>query len=289
MTYNQSKNLLLENHNRLHRTTAGHPFNPECAYCGNGLLHPDCNLTSVDRCIEYITGKKPQPKRPRQDPPAAYALPEWPGHKQQESLLRWNEWLATINLSLGEAGLDLPLISNLLPDYFFSGPWLNLKHQIDVQWIDFKPNPSSHRCRTSKVNSPGDNLPRASIKVMKPDPTKPWTGETLLQLLGTLLHEMGHAFLMCCSCNCADCRCPVTSSRTIGLTGHGPSWVKLCQAVEAEATGKLRGLPGRWDLGCRQQHGPWLERERRALEAFEKRDLVGVELDRRGAGGSGSQ
>ncbi|KAI1131252.1 hypothetical protein F5Y10DRAFT_80342 [Nemania abortiva] len=47
--------------------------------------------------------------------------------------------------------------------------------------------------------------------------------------LATLIHEMAHAYLSLYVCNCVDCECDKLN--TTGLTGHGPSFIMLMDAI----------------------------------------------------------
>lgn len=242
-----------------------------CTHDGHTQLHPPCYQNDdsgiVDRCIEYFTGQHEEP--------------HWRKDLQKGARERWSYCHQALDTTLWNEGLDLQFFVQLFNDYFFCAPGRALKHLIEVQWTDF--NPASPSCQTEPTpSSSTDKHPRrALIKIQKADPCQPFTGETAQRILGALLHGMAHALLICYGCACNSCVCQVTRSRTVGLTGHGPVWVTLCEAVEAEADKVLRGLPGRWDLGC-HEHGVCVERERRARKRFEKNPLARLELQRRG-------
>ena len=240
-----------------------------CTYDGHTQLHPLCyernDSDLVDRCIKYFTGQHEEP--------------HWRKDVQKGALERWSQCHQALDTTLWKDGLDLQFFVQLFNDYFFCAPAKALKHLIQVQWTEF--DPTSPSCQTSPIpsSSPADKPPRgALIRIQRADPCQPITGETAQRILGALLHGMAHALLVCYGCGCNDCRCPVTRSRTVGMTGHGPVWVRLCEAMEAEAERVLHGLPGRWDLDCRERD----ERERRARKQFEKNPLARLELQRRG-------
>ncbi|CAF9937011.1 MAG: hypothetical protein ALECFALPRED_007041 [Alectoria fallacina] len=109
------------------------------------------------------------------------------------------------------------------------------------------------------------------------DPSLPFTGQTAQRILGALLHGMTHAFFICYGYPDLSCRCDITRSRTVGVTGHGPVWAKLCRAIEAEADGHFSGLPGPRHLAWTRAAG---------FQKFEKGSLVRLELDRRAGRGA---
>ena len=244
-----------------------------CAHDGHTKLHPPCyrneGSANVDGCIADFTGKRKQPDRKQ---------PIWTQRQQREALERWSQSHQRLDITIWKEGLDLQFFFQLFDDFFFCSPGRALTHRVEVQWTDYTPG-ASH-CQTTIVPSSTDKYPGALIKIPKADPSQPFTGQTALRTLSTLLHEMAHAFLICYACDCNTCRCDVTRSDTVGLTGHGPVWVKLCEAIEAEANEKLKGLPGCWDLDCRDD-GTSLRGERRARGMFGKNALVATERGRR--------
>ncbi|SLM37299.1 hypothetical protein LPUS_00737 [Lasallia pustulata] len=52
-------------------------------------------------------------------------------------------------------------------------------------------------------------------------------------IVGTLLHEMVHALFLIYGCNYARCTADEAMRRTVGFTGHGPTWEKLAAEVRA--------------------------------------------------------
>jgi hypothetical protein len=56
--------------------------------------------------------------------------------------------------------------------------------------------------------------------------------ERRIRQLGTLLHEMTHAFLELYSCFCQDCR---RKLKHLGPTGHGFAWQDAAFAIELAA------------------------------------------------------
>lgn len=241
-----------------------------CTHDGYTQLHPPClnnDSEIVDRCIEYFTGQ--------------YEKPNWRKDLQKEALERWSQCQQRLDPTLCSEGLDLQFFFHLFDHYIFCAPTRALKHLVVVQWIDY--NPASSSCRPEVLPSSSTHKhPRVLIKIQKANPCQPFTGQTAQHILGALLHGMAHAFILCYGCRCNSCSCQVSRSRTLGLTGHGPVWARLCQAIEAEADKVFQGLPGPWDLDCRED-GVSLERERRARKGFEKKNpLARVELVRRG-------
>ena len=62
-----------------------------------------------------------------------------------------------------------------------------------------------------------------------------WTESVIQGILSTVLHEIAHAIFRVFMSRCVDCRCFRSMVLTIGITGHGPSWMTLGQAMESEA------------------------------------------------------
>ena len=75
---------------------------------------------------------------------------------------------------------------------------------------------------------------RAIIHVKKLHPQSVWITRSVQHLLGTLLHGMTPACVALTGCDRPTCRCLANIRRTHGVTGHGPSWVRPCEAMKAE-------------------------------------------------------
>lgn len=247
MAHKQLNTLLLEAHNFIEGSGANPAFNPRCSICGHLVFHSPCYPTtshSIDSCIKIFTRQQPEQSiGPRQ--------------MQEAALQRWRQWLPPVDISLREDGLDLQFFFRLFDDYFFQG---RTKHNTTVGWTEYLPY-GEILGRTIVDGT------RAVISITRLHPQEVWTGESVIFLLSTLLHEMAHSFVKLEGCRCPTCLCPMTIPNTRGLSGHGPVWVKLCEAMEAEATRSLQGLYGTWDLDCKE-HGLSLRNERR------KRDIV---------------
>lgn len=271
----------------------GGNHSPEPMYCthdGATILHPPCygcygmngendnndtknsprrygknDSDMVDKCIEYFTAQHKQA--------------DWSKWEQKKLLERWNQSHQYLGITPGNGDLDLQHFVQLFMDAFFSNPGTGLKSLVEVQWTDSSPNPSSY-CHTQQTASTDTTGPRALIKIPKPDPSLPFTAHTAQRLLSSLLHELAHALLLCHGCDCNSCRCQVTRCGTVGLTGHGPVWVKLCGAIEGYANRLFGGLPGGWDLG-RGEKSVFVEKEGRAVRKFQKGPLGIFEVLRR--------
>lgn len=77
------------------------------------------------------------------------------------------------------------------------------------------------------------------ICILRPTAQHPGS---LLEFICTLMHEMCHALLMF-ACECSVCMCALNKIKGSGLTGHGPSWRRIREAVEATANSYLGGFP----------------------------------------------
>lgn len=248
MTSNELSILLQEAHIFINGPGTELSFNPRCKYCGQLTFHAYCcstALRSIDSCISIFTRQQPEQLI-------------WQKRLQDTALQRWHQWFPTVDVSLREDGLDLQFLFLLFDDYFFQG---RTKYNTTVEWAEYHPN-FPILGWTSVPDA------QATIYITRLHPERVWTRQSVKGLLSTLLHEMAHAFVMLKWCNCSTCRCPANICGTRGVSGHGPSWVKLCEAMEAEASRSLAGLCGRWDLDCKQ-HGGSLRIEREELEIWD--------------------
>ena len=101
-----------------------------------------------------------------------------------------------------------------------------LSKWTSVVWVDRDPN---HPERLSYFGEdPTKPNPHGLIKIVRRTELVPGAILSLIKILSALLHEMAHAVLRIYTCLCR-CR-----GRTLGVTGHGPSWVKLVEAIEKE-------------------------------------------------------
>ena len=144
--------------------------------------------------------------------------------------------------------LRLGFFVDVFDDYFFLG---SLRGYISVQVTDETPaNSAWVGLTTSKVKSiPSGRPPQVQIE-LKRLPDRLWTRELVQEFLDTLLHEMSHAFLMIYSSPTGylgdwPCR---RILETEGLTGHGPCWVMVAEAIAAEADRSLGRVWDKWDL-----------------------------------------
>ena len=236
-------NLLLEAHDFINGSCTNPSFDPRCIHREGLVFHAYCYSTascSIESCINSFTRQQSEQSI-------------WQSRLQEAALQRWHQWLPTIDDSLREDALDLQFLFHLFDDYYFQG---RIKHSTTVQWIEYRPDLSF----LGKTPVRGT---RAVIVITKLHPQRVWGRHLVKFLLSTLLHEMAHAFVKLKGCNCPTCICPVYIPKTLGVTWHGPSWVKLCEAIEMEANRSLRGLNGIWDLDCKE-HGVSLRLERGA-------------------------
>ncbi|KAM0797828.1 hypothetical protein BDR22DRAFT_424812 [Usnea florida] len=243
MSLNKAEAYLLKSAHGFVGVVGGNrsPEPMHCAHDGAMIFHPPCygchgehgdqgkkdpsrrygknDVDMVDKCIEYFTGANEQAN--------------WWKWEQKKLTERWNQSHQYLGITPGNGDLDLQHFVQLFIDAFFSNPGTSLKDRVQVQWSDYntKAPPSSSSssyCHTHQTFST-DNAtgPHALIHIPKPDPSLPFTAHTAQLLLNTLLHELAHALLLCHGCDCNTCRCTVTRCDTVGLTGHGPVWVKL--------------------------------------------------------------
>ena len=243
MALNQMDTLLVDAYDFINGSGTNPPFNPRCIHHEDLAFHAYCYSTasrSIDICIDIFTRQQSWQS-------------SWQSQLQEAALQRWHQWLPTIDDSLREDGLDLQFLFHLFDDYYFQG---RIKHDTTAKWIEYR----------SGLPLLGMTIvrgTRAVIFIKKLHPQRVWKRDLVKFLLGTLLHEMAHAFVDLKGCSCPTCVCPANVPNTCGVSGHGPSWVKLCEAIEAEANRSLRGLHGIWDLDCKE-HGLSLRLERGA-------------------------
>ena len=236
-------NLLVEAHDFINGSCTNPSFNPMCIHHGELVFHAYCYFTascSINSCTKIFTRH-----------PSEQSI--WQSQLQEAALQRWHQWLPGVDISLREDGLDLQFLFDLFDDYFFQG---GTKHNTTVEWLEYLPD--LHIYGQTRFQDTG-----AVISIMRLQPQRVWTRQSVKRLLSTLLHEMAHVFVQLKGCNCLTCLCPLNASNIRGASGHGPSWVKLCEAIEAEANRVLQGLHGIWDLDCKK-HGLSLQLERNA-------------------------
>ena len=95
------------------------------------------------------------------------------------------------------------------------------------------------------IETPGRQFPGFAVKLtmkrFRPENDSDCrNGHALQQYLSFLLHEMTHAVLDLFLCICRPCKCLKNVMRTTGLTGHGPSYCRLRQAIEIRANQTMR-------------------------------------------------
>lgn len=246
-----------------------------CAHDGHADLHPPCYRNNndsgiVDICIKTFTGKSA----------GRHGQPDWLKAQQIAALKRWSQSQSQSHLdpNIWKEGLDLQFVFHFLADYYFCTPGRELSRFVTAQWTNYNPA-SASACQTKWSTTTTDN--KHIIRIQRPNPSQPFTAQSARTIINTLLHEMAHAFLIRFACSCNSCSCEVTRCGTLGLTGHGPLWVRLCEAIEEEAERSFKALlPGRLDLGCGEQ-GVFVQRERKRVGTFAKEPLVDVEMKRR--------
>ena len=158
------------------------------------------------------------------------------GHMDSEikssALARWNELLPDLldGSVWRDAEFDLMDPFYILDDFLFMRA---LQHRCRVEWVDEcqegHPRKWVGWCKVAVATNRG---PRCVISLVRPTVNKPRKTE---DILATLMHEMCHA-LFAFRCYCYCCRCPLNKMNGEGLSGHGPSWVKLRRCVEKTAS-----------------------------------------------------
>ena len=166
---------------------------------------------------------------------------------QKSALKRWHalrfEWTKRVD------AYPIPLDSfvEIFDDYFFLG---SLRPYTEVRFVDdTQANLFSAGSTRKRRMSPG----QIHIEIRLKRPVSKLLGRASTQfLLATLLHEMTHAFLDIYSSPEEIPGCNRKIAETMGLTGHGPCWVKVAAAIEEEADRSLGRSWRMWDLGVRR-------------------------------------
>ena len=166
---------------------------------------------------------------------------------QKDALARWHACRFQLGVCTETYPLPLDFLVDVFDDYFFLG---SLRRYVTVLVTDeTRANSAWVGLTTSKGKGIPSGPPQIQIELKRP-PNQLWTRELVQDFLDTLLHEMSHAFLMIHSSpggylgNWPWRRVVETE----GLTGHGPCWVKVAEAIAAEADRALGGVWDKWDL-----------------------------------------
>jgi len=149
---------------------------------------------------------------------------------------------------------------NIFDQIFFFGC---LKGLVNVEFKlemtnrdDFGICAHQHHDLASRQTIPDNFAASISIRNLSRDPNYSPQRTRLEKYLGTLLHEMLHAYLGIYMCDCCP-RCHQLSDRIMGTSGHGPTWHEAAFALE-QATHPLIGR--KLELGRRNgmisEYGP---------------------------------
>ena len=124
---------------------------------------------------------------------------------------------------------DLEEYMKAFDDFFFFGA-LKIWVRIELQHNDI-PCDGGICVGTTQFDL---NPPQVLIKMSNRHAIWKDPNHRYNSILGTLLHEMVHALFLFYGCKCRSCTTDDAKRRTVGFTGHGPSWKSL--AVEVQAT-----------------------------------------------------
>lgn len=192
---------------------------------------------------------------------------------QLNALARWHAFPFPLGKSTQHHPLPLDFFFDIFDDYFFLG---SLRPYTAVEYVDRMPHPGLRGlCTTYKHRMPSGGPPETRIRILRRKDSAPvWSAEVVGGYLGTLLHELAHAFL---DIHTLD-RSPVEVVRfrrqaeTDGMTGHGPCWIEVAKAVQEEADRSFGGVQAGWDLNIKRARvnekravGKWRDRRELAL------------------------
>ena len=165
---------------------------------------------------------------------------------QINAMARWHALRLEWDKSMEEYPVPLDAFVEIFDDYFFLGA---LRSYTEVKLADdTQENFNWEGLTTSRRRRTPSDPPHTEIK-LKPPSSQLWNREETQPFLETLLHEMTHAFLAIYSAPVEILGCNRKIAETTGLTGHGPCWVKVAAAIEAEAERSFGDLWYEWDLG----------------------------------------
>ena len=166
---------------------------------------------------------------------------------QKNALARWHACRFPLGVSTVRYPLPIGFLVVVFDDYVFLG---SLRRYTTVKVTDeTHANSGWVGLTTGKMESIPSRPPQIQIELKKL-PDQRWTRELVQDSVDTLLHEMSHAFLMIYSSpgghlgNWPGRRVVETE----GLTGHGPCWVVVAEAIAAEANRALGEVWNKWDL-----------------------------------------
>lgn len=123
----------------------------------------------------------------------------------------------------------------------------------------------SNRLTVNQQLQYADYKPGSETQVriyMVRQPLGKWTKALLQQTFTTMLCEMVHCVSLLFKCRHLKCSKFSSQAKADGISGHGPAWRKVAQAVVRQATWKLTPVYGTWNLDA-DDRGPssWREIE----------------------------
>lgn len=161
---------------------------------------------------------------------------------QVKACERWQGWYPNVVGYLPrQRDFDLSIPFEIFDDYFFCGALWN---PCRLYWKNQRAMPGA----LGQTFDKGDCSEIWISRLTGHARGERWTERSLQDILDTLLHGMCHAAFQIFGCNCSDCFCYDNLIGTSGITGHGPSYVQLCKAIEREANRTFGDLGERWNL-----------------------------------------
>ena len=153
---------------------------------------------------------------------------------KKQALQRWELLREELfDEPLRETEFDLEDAFSVLDDFLFLGA---LRDRCNVQWVDEGTSGwHQHKSGWFEKAEVTNRGPTQWIHIVRPTVDKI---RSVQDILAILMHEMCHA-IFAFRCVCHRCSCPLNQINGEGLSGHGPSWVKLIRSIEESANRHL--------------------------------------------------
>lgn len=233
------------------------------------------NYSAEDLVKRFTSINDPSRRYPEVAPAQDPAEPKL-NRLETNALEVWKEIRqSTLNISDDEC---LQICFTIFDDYFCAGA---LRGLVDVHWAEqLIRNGHTLLGNTEPIEPALHTVDRLMVSIARHD--EKGSSRSDVAYLSTLLHEMAHCIIALFQWK-SGCLAP-----TMGLTGHGPTWVQLAKVLEDAANkgipvereidsrteGVNIGMSGGqdWDLGIKVSE----DRERQAVDAADLRGSDGT-------------
>ena len=182
---------------------------------------------------------------------------------QANALQRWRTWIQPGNLQpkVDTQYFGLRYVFHIFDDYFFRRA---LRSRVRLEWVEGSPRELGYYGST-RPDPNFEHSRNTLIEIVRPNE---WSQDSVQQLLSTLIHEMAHAVFRLFECRCVQCSRQIHIERGRGLTGHGPEWRKLVEAMEMELNRFFPGFSEIWTVNGWRVGDPSFQEEESRINLF---------------------